>query len=233
MTRKLGVSVISLLPYSLGPDGLGRSVELAKKAGLSGVKALPLHGWDPKKFPLKGVMSIQEAWRSSTNHYSANVKNYLLFDREHRSFYIYNKLLVKYPYALRSMRGVYVDAVEIRPELNITEDEYLKAEYPVVLDTQHIRRMGDSGQTQITKDPEGFITDLGKRIQLIQLQLSEEEEDDLFHHNEKSDIVKIVRTLNLNTKCNVILETIPKFQSKDQLIKRLRGLFLATTRYLH
>ena len=33
MARKFGVSVISILPYSLGPNGLGRSIEIAKSAG--------------------------------------------------------------------------------------------------------------------------------------------------------------------------------------------------------
>ena len=233
MTRKFGVSVISILPYSLGPNGLGRSIEIAKGIGLDGVQALPLYGWDPKLFPKKGVLSIEQAWNLDDNYYPNIIRNYLLFDREYRSFYLYNKLYVKYPYATRAMPGVYTDPVEIHPELKFSEEEYLKAEYPIVFDTLHTRRNGINGEPPITTDLIRFISQIGKRIHLIHLRLDDEEEVQLSKQDEHSEIVKIVRTLNKFTKCNVIFELIPKFQSKNQVIKRLKGMYLATNKYLN
>jgi len=233
MARKFGVSVISMLPYSLGPNGLGRSIEIAVNAGMDGVQALPLYGWNPNLFPEKGVISIEEAWGQGSNYKQNSVRNYLLFDREYRSFYLYNKLYAKYPYAIRSMHGVYTDPVEIHPELKISEQGYLKAGFPIVFDTHHVRRIGANGEPPITTDPLRFISLLGKRVQLIHLRLSQDEEKSLLNQDETSEIVKVARSLNNFTKCNVILELIPKLQSKNQLIKRLRGLYLASHRYLH
>jgi hypothetical protein len=233
MARKFGVSVISMLPYSLGPNGLGRSVEIAVNAGMDGVQALPLYGWNPKLFPERGVLSIEEAWGQGSNYSQHSVRNYLLFDREYRSFYLYNKLYAKYPYAIRSMHGVYTDPVEIHPELKISEEGYLRAGFPIVFDTLHVRRIGANGEPPVTTDPLRFISLLGKRIQLIHLRLSHEEEKSLLKQEETSEIVKVAKSLNNYTKCNVILELVPKIQSKTQLIKRLRGLYLASNRYLH
>lgn len=233
MARKFGVSVISMLPYSLGPNGLGRSIEIAKSAGMDGVQALPLYGWNPNLFPEKGVLSIEEAWGLGSNYNPNYIRNYLLFDREYRSFYLYNKLYAKYPYAIRSMHGVYTDPVEVHPELKISEDGYLRAGFPIVFDTHHVRRTGANGEPPVTTNPLRFISLLGKRIQLIHLRLSSSEEESLQKQDEASEIVQIVRTLNNYTKCNVILELVPKLQSKNQLIVRLRGLYLASNRYLH
>ena len=233
MARKFGVSVISILPYSLGPNGLGRSIEIAKCAGLDGVQALPLYGWNPKLFPEKGVISIEQAWDLGSNYYPNIIRNYLLFDREYRSFYLYNKLYAKYPYAIRAMPGVYTDPVEIHPELKFSEDEYLKSGFPIVFDTLHTRRIGINGEPPVTSDPVRFISQIGKRIHLIHLRLDDEEEEQLSKQDELSEIVKIVRALNNFTKCNVILELVPKFQSKNHLIVRLRGLYLASNRYVH
>jgi hypothetical protein len=131
------------------------------------------------------------------------------------------------------MHGVYTDPVEIHPELKISEEGYLRAGFPIVFDTLHVRRIGANGEPPVTTDPLRFISLLGKRIQLIHLRLSHEEEKSLLKQEETSEIVKVAKSLNNYTKCNVILELVPKIQSKTQLIKRLRGLYLASNRYLH
>lgn len=64
MTRKFGVNVVSLWPWSLGPRGPERAIKMAKEAGFDGVQALPMKFWSYKRIKQweKDVISWEDAW---------------------------------------------------------------------------------------------------------------------------------------------------------------------------
>jgi len=68
MTRKYGISVVSLFPWSWGPGGLQRAVSLAKVAGYDGVQALPLRGWDFSDLGRysASILAYEDAWNNGS-----------------------------------------------------------------------------------------------------------------------------------------------------------------------
>lgn len=84
MKRQIGISVASLLPWSLGKDGFRRSIDLIAKADFDGLQILPFRGWifcdDEDEYGKKTnldasgvsglnsdlVISFEDAWNSGS-----------------------------------------------------------------------------------------------------------------------------------------------------------------------
>lgn len=67
MERKIGVSVASLLPWSLGKDGIYKSIEIAvEKSGFNGLQILPMRRWQAEETLGDWVISFEDAWNSGS-----------------------------------------------------------------------------------------------------------------------------------------------------------------------
>ncbi len=159
MTRIIGVSVVSLLPWSLGKKGLARSIRIAHEAGYAGVQALPFKSWDPSSFDSidrDAVISYEGPW--NTGFFSGALRrlfgrageeeptllDWLLFGSGEKQ--ILGRLVDCFPAALYVVHHKGEDPLEINPEAGLTVADYLSYEPGLVWDTEHVRRPRRDGQ---------------------------------------------------------------------------------------
>lgn len=146
--RQLGVSVITLIPWSYGPGGFGRALRLAKRAGFDGLQVLPLRGWGLLGYPKywdNGVISWEDAWNTGSfwevplRHLGRRPDGPLFLD------------WVLFPNKKAPVLGAtyvahYLDSfgvVEVHPELSLDPEWYAQQAFNgfrFCIDTHHLTR---------------------------------------------------------------------------------------------
>ena len=148
LTRKYGVSVVSLFPWSWGPGGLQRAVSLAGQAGYDGVQALPLRGWDFSTLNQYAdrILAYEDAWNSGPL-WRAIGRHLRLVDPR-RAPTLLDWLLfarLRMPAVSGSMQVSHVigserGPIEIHAELSTSLDFYRAQRGGLCWDTLHVRR---------------------------------------------------------------------------------------------
>jgi len=187
MNRKIGVSVISMFPWSLGKNGLARSVMMAHEAGFQGLQILPMRGWD--HFTFSGVLGEQiisfelawncgSFWKAILRHlHLAGEENPLLHD-----WFLFGKcdaterraeMMFRY-FQRTSMfithDVIHVGVMEMHPERDLEICDYASYPHGLVWDTEHVIRSGRHGQPPITDDWERLLDEVGHNIRLIHVK---------------------------------------------------------------
>jgi hypothetical protein len=214
MRRKIGVSVISLLPWSI--ISLPLAVGIAGSAGFSGIQLLPLRGMNGKniwEISDNFVISIENAWNSGTlsgtlkrlfrlsGEKNPTLKDWLFFgetpDVKRRMGIIKDR----FPDALYVVHSAGRGIVEIHPELRLRDIDYARIGIDVVLDTEHWIRGGRHGEPPVTTDWRRFLQILNpNQIKLIHFKPG---------YPSAQEARAILLELAKITNCPVILEARP------------------------
>ncbi|MEK7070329.1 MAG: hypothetical protein AAB966_00825, partial [Patescibacteria group bacterium] len=162
MGRKYGVSVISLVPHSLGSMGLQKSLDTAIcELGLDGIQALPMRGWScnqksyeellPKNLK-ELVISFESSWNYGTafqalkRRFGFGEEGYptfldlYLFDKESESILrVMENIFGWDKYISHTLRNSgYRYMAEIGPD-NVQIQNYVDYKHGLVWDTWHVR----------------------------------------------------------------------------------------------
>lgn len=181
--RQYGVSVVSLFPWSLGPKGPEKSVDMALEVGFDGIQVLPLKGWSYKRVRdwEKHVLAYENAWNYGhlwqvpLRHLGVRPKgptilDWVMFGKEHSTFFpnaVYSAHLMQ-PGA----------ATEIHPELATDIDEYVnycQNGGKVCWDTYHVRRNKRDGTLGIQDWRQLLLRLPPSSIELIHVHLVKNE----------------------------------------------------------
>jgi hypothetical protein len=149
---RYGISTISLWPYSLGPGGMARSIDMAREAGFFGIQAVAMKGWGDVKVSnlSRFVLSYELPWSDgSLINEIKKIKRPKDILNVPINVAFFGKLgSQNYPTAIHSEHDfVSVDqwatAVEIHPDLCLDTAPYLNYAYDggkLCWDTYHVRR---------------------------------------------------------------------------------------------
>jgi len=173
MNRKIGVSVVCMLPWSLGRNGLARSVMMAYEACFSGLQILPMRGWDHLTF--SGILSEQiisfelawncgSFWKAILRHlHLAGEENPLLHDWllfgkcnaiEHRTELIFHHFQKTSMFITHDV--THVGVIEMHPELEFDIGIYANYPHGLVWDTEHVIRSGRHGNCLLLTTGRGY-----------------------------------------------------------------------------
>lgn len=208
MSRKIGVSVISLLPWSLGKNGLFNAWKLARIAGFDGLQLLPMRGWDkvtPKTIPPNFVISFEDAWNCGKLLPSIGRELHLLGENHPRFhdvvlFGACTEVKERFNALFTHLGGTAMlvthnsrqaGVLEMNPEDNHTRHG------GVCWDTKHVVRSGTNGESPITRDWRTLLEIVRHNVRLI-------------HVNDSAPIdPKMLVALAEATDCPVIYEAKP------------------------
>lgn len=231
-TRRMCVSVVSLVPWSLGPEGPRRARELAGRAGFDGLQILPLSGWTPKAIraiPERKVVAYREPWGGQ-----GSLRRHLGWAGQEQSL-LWDWLLFRgrlmntasmtstFPKALRIVHNKYLkgDVYEINPEWGLPKSIFQSLAW----DTSHVRRAPWDGGTSPLGHWRHLLASLQpEAVKLILVHPTEEETGKLLacFKNELTDMLK---ELGRRTSAQVVLEVAPRFHNLKQ--ERLIGFLCA------
>jgi len=234
MSRKIGVSIVCMVPWSLWQNGLGRAIIMAHDAGFDGLQILPMRGWNQLTFPeipKEKIISCENAWNYGSFwgavlrrfHIAGEdkplFKDWALFGDEKSSQYVYDLICRKFPNSLMVSHDLYYRAfgpLELNPEMEISVP-YERLDCSFVWDTEHVVRSGRHGERPVTDNWERLLDKIGHNIKLI--------------HVKSSADPKMLKALAKETDCPVIFEDRPPFgkifrpplkDSKDRMIAWLK-----------
>lgn len=222
--RQYGVSVVSLFPWSLGPGGPKKTVQMAKSAGYDGIQALPLRGWGGT--PLSAyetyVLAFEDAWNYGgfwevplrmlgVRPEGPTFLDWVLFRSPHSTSFA-NAI----PSAHHMRLGV---ATEIHPELTTNVDDYVsfcEAGGKLCWDTWHVRRNRREGQPGIA-DWKDLLRQLPEdAIALIHVHLVKGEIESFFAG--EGELVEMLAKLNETVSADVpvIIEIAPPMTTRSR-----------------
>ncbi|MFA6048061.1 MAG: hypothetical protein WCV59_05465 [Parcubacteria group bacterium] len=212
MNRKIGVSVVCMLPWSLGRNGLARATIMAHNAGFSGLQILPLRGWDPLTFTEASpdqIISFELAWNCGSlckailrHLHLAGEENplfhdWLLFGKcaatERRAEMMFRYFQRTSMFITHDV--IHVGVMEMHPELDLETGVYANYPHGLVWDTKHVIRSGRHGQPPVTEDWVRLLDEVGHNIRLI--------------HVKYPVNPKMLKALAEKTNCPVIFEARP------------------------
>lgn len=188
--RKIGISILSVLPQAYGPNGPQKAWRLAKRTGLDGIQLVPLRaGWNIKSLralPPEAVISYEGLWENFP------LRN-LIFDRN---------LIEEFPQNFPTATAVDLcgGPVEISPNHAYSESFYRTHPYGVVFDSWHIKGLNIENKQQ-------FIRDLieTSHIRLIHFQTRNKEELKEFLCGQNAGWELFIAVVK-NTDCPIIIE---------------------------
>ena len=212
MNRRIGVSVVCMLPWSLGRNGLARAAIMARLAGFQGLQILPMRGWDELTFTEASpnqIISFELAWNCGSlwkavlrhlhlaGEESPLLHDWLLFgkcdDTERRAEMIFHHFQKTSMFITHDV--IHVGVMEMHPELDLEVGVYADYPHGLVWDTEHVIRSGRHGQPPITDDWEKLLDEVGHNIRLI--------------HVKDPINPKMLKALAEKTTCPVIFEARP------------------------
>jgi hypothetical protein len=215
--RKIGVNVISLLPWSI--RNLNSSLGLAATVGFSGVQLLPLENMSRTnldQIPRHFVISYEGAWNSGTfsgvakrllgisGEEDPTLKDWLIFGKKPLAKARLELIKTKFPDALPVIHSAGRGILEMHPELRLRDIDYIKNDVSVVWDTEHVVRVGRHGEKPLTTDWRRFLGILDhKNIKLIHYK------PDLPGLLPTSETGEMLLRLAELTTCPVVLEARP------------------------
>ena len=239
--RKYGISTISLTPWSLGPKGFEKSLDIAEELGLDGIQALPMRGWpsEPSLYARhldepwdKLIISFGDAWNSGT--VTQALKRRFGFGKEG-----YPTFLDLYLFGfgrrpvqvLETMGKVFGWEKYINPKFsnseyryllkinsdNVQIQNYVDYKHGLVWDTSHVREQG-------MPDWRNLLSTLPtESIKLIHFHPKDENELAEFVAGNKNELSEMLEFLavKVSKDCPIIIETCPMiFRSRKSLIKK-------------
>lgn len=223
MDRIIGVSVASLLPWSLGQKGLDRAVRIAHAAGYAGVQALPLRSWDPLSFEgidPDAIIAYEGPWNMGSfwgairrlcgraGEEEPTLLDWLLFGSGEKQ--ILGWLAATFPEAVYVAHRPGDDLLEIHPEADLTVADYISYEPGLVWDTHHVRRPRRDGRSGPVVER---WFELWRQLDPAQLRLihfnARGKELRAFLAGEVNELARMFYNVARATTCPIIVEISP------------------------
>lgn len=142
---RIGVSIISLYPWSIGLGGPERALRIAKRAGLDGLQLLPLRGLrksDLKKLPPNSVISYEGDWRGfepgTTTPIKGTLRDTALFGSHEDVAEKISWFKELFPKALPIDTKESDCLLEISPANSTKLSDYFNHPIGLVVDTKHL-----------------------------------------------------------------------------------------------
>jgi hypothetical protein len=214
MMQRLGVSVISLLPWSI--RSFHFAIGLAASVGFSGIQLLPIRGLNERNlFELceNFVISVEGAWNSGnllgaakrllgiSGEEDPTLKDVLIFGETMAVKSRMEIIKKRFQSAIFINHGAGIGPVEMNPELGVPDRAYAKNEVDVVWDNEHITRKGRHGEPPVTTDWRKFLQTLDPtRIKMIHYKPS---------YPTPEEAKEMLIKLSQITSCPVVLEARP------------------------
>jgi hypothetical protein len=224
MSRKIGINVVSMVPFSLGRGGLARALGIASEAGFDGLQLLPLRFWNAFTFfdiLKEKIISFELAWNCGsiwgailrhshlTGEENPTLKDWILFGKcetvEDCAELIFRNFQKTSMFVTHDT--VHAGVIEMHPELEMMADDYADYHHGLVWDTEHVLRFGHHGEPPVTLDWIDFLEEVKGNIHLIHAKPFS-----MFHRKEH-EYEAMLTMLGEKTKCPVIFEGKPPFST--------------------
>lgn len=248
MKRPIGVSAVSFFPWCLGSGGPQRTIEMATKAGFSGIQALPIQGWRYENFQTweNGVISYEDAWNfgslwQATRRLAGQGKaddpswlDLLLFGEQEFPGWLFQKAI----YSVHEFRTG--GMLEIHPEFSTDPDVYKTIARSqgstkwVCWDTWHTRRVHkETGERIAGGNWETLMSSLVNKIGLIHVHPTREELRS-FLDGTNMELNHMLTMLGIITDNDVpvIIEVFPPCTTPRNTIECLKELLNVTQKIL-
>lgn len=221
--RKIGINVISMLPWVWGKRGLKTAVNISRDLGYSGLQVIPLRGWDTQKEYSNHVISVEDPWNTGSfiegflralkvlDHPHNTLLDWVLFGRNPKYLY--------YPTALKVTRYPNLPGVF----------EFNKSTYKGI--EAHVSRGGticwDTFHAGNISDWEELYVKYSSHISLVHIHLAKKDIPE-FLGGIYLDVAKMIVRLNTLPKdIPFIVEIAPPdpretFDVLEKMIKVLR-----------
>lgn len=227
MIRRIGVNVVTLLPFSLGKFGLGRASLLAYEAGFDGLQIMPLRDWGHITFSgisAKRIISFELAWNCGSlfgavlrhlhlaGENKPRLRDWLLFEKCDIASYRTDLIFQHYRKTslFVSHDVAHVGVMEMNPENKLAPAIYANYARGICWDTEHIIRPGRHGEPPVTDNWRNLLDKVGRNIRLIHVKSSADPE--------------MLRALaKAAPGCPVILEDPPIIRFRGKTLEWLKG----------
>ncbi len=249
--REYGTSLATLLPFSWGPWGYERAVELAKDCGFTGrrkFQVLPIWGLNVARRDLdETTISYEDAWEyyhlietirnTVRDKKLSHIRNWLLFSRETMRWIDNAQCSVHHFYDVAGTHPDLNCVSEIHPELSLSIADYVdfaSGGGHLCWDTRHVRRKHRDGSPNL--DWRSLLEALpSDSIKLIHVQPLTD--------YEKVNFASVGRLTELGAMLIALREKVgedvpaiieiqpPLFQRRSTMVKYLSA-FLAKTKQL-
>lgn len=230
---KVGISTVSLLPWSLGENGLMRSWKIASELGYDGLQVLPfkvLGGIYFRKVPWENIISFEGAWNNGNfmdalyrtimdpgNEELPTLLDWLLFGEKGAEEVF--SVLSEAKHIVHSPDPHYPHPLEINPELGWDAGNAVRVldldAMPLVLDTLHLRRLGRHGEPPLfstVSDCLYFISELKKeKIAFVHFHPKDDNELKGFLRGEPTNPLSLILMgiYSRGVNCPIIVEIPP------------------------
>lgn len=241
---RIGINIVSLLPWSLGRNGLMRSWKIASELGYDGLQVLPLKGWKGfHRAPWDNIISFEEAWNNGSfidalrrtftdpeNEKLPTLLDWLLFGKKEESeevFSAFRNVLSAAMHIVHILDSHYPYPLEINPELGWDAGNAVRVldldAMPLVLDTLHLRRLGRHGEPPLFSTVSNclyFISELDKeKVAFVHFHPKDDNELKGFLRGEPTNSLRLILIgiYSRGVNCPIIVEIPPlkRFLFKD------------------
>lgn len=238
--RVCAVSVVTLVPWSLGPLGQRMSAWIANLAGVK-LQVLPLRGWNPPFYLPQGmVVSLEEAWNGGSlagvvrrqvlkvsGEEDPLLVDWLLYGAKKSSAARYNALTQAYSQALEIIHASGNLPLEVNPECRMSWIDLCTYQPGLVIDTLHLGEVGRHQEPPVCRgerEVEAFLDCLDpSRILAIHVNARGPELKALLSGQNcwTAMVLRYLGEKTRDSKCPVVMEFSPFVDSPFGVARRL------------